>query len=488
MGTSFGKVLQAHAEGAAAAGPAISYPGESLSWIDFEARTAARARRLIALGVKPDDFVGIALPNGIEHHVSSFAAWRAGATPCILPIKLPGSELAQIITLANPRVLIRDGGEPVLGVTQIPPDASDAAVDLPPDLAAAHWKAVASGGSTGRPKLIVDHGAAVLDERLEGIMALVGMPYGGVMLNPGPLFHNAPFLFTNLALLAGTRIVGMGRFDPEEALRLIERERVEWVCMVPTMMHRIWNLPSEVRARYDLSSLRKVVHMAAACPPWLKRAWIEWLGPDRILEVYAGTEGASLLIGGEEWLRKPGSVGKAPPEALSVRDEAGEICPPGTVGEIFFTAEAATRFHYIGAEPRLDAAGRLSLGDLGYLDEDGYLFLSDRRTDLIIRGGANIYPAEVEAALIEHPAIRDAVVLGLPCDEYGARVHAIIERDAEISLDDIENFVRERLTGYKRPTSYEFIDTPLRDEAGKVRRAALREERLEWLSQGIIFN
>jgi len=489
MGASFGEVLKAHAEGGAgAAGPAIAYPGESLSWVEFEARTAARARHLIALGVKPDDFVGIALPNGMEHHVSSFAAWRAGATPCILPTKLPGSELVQIIALANPKVLIREGGETVAGVTQISPDASDAAVDLPSGLAAAHWKAVASGGSTGRPKLIVDHGAAVLDERLEGIMALVGMPHGGVVLNPGPLYHNAPFLFTNLALLAGTRIVGMGRFDPEEALRLIERERVEWVCMVPTMMHRIWNLPAEVKARYDLSSLRKIVHMAAACPPWLKRAWIDWLGADRILEVYAGTEGASLLIGGEEWLSKPGSVGKAAPEAVSVRNEAGELCPPGVIGEIYFNAEAATRFHYNGAEPRLDASGRLSLGDLGYLDEDGYLFLSDRRTDLIIRGGANIYPAEIEAALIQHPAIRDAVVLGLPCEEYGARVHAIIERDAEISLDDIDSFVRERLTGYKRPTSYEFTDSPLRDEAGKVRRAALRDERLEWLSQGIILN
>jgi bile acid-coenzyme A ligase len=254
------------------------------------------------------------------------------------------------------------------------------------------------------------------------------------------------------------------------------------------MMHRIWSLPPEVRARYDLSSLRKVVHLGAPCPPWLKHAWIGWLGPERILEVYAGTEGAAILITGEEWLRKPGSVGKAPPEALSIRDEAGNLCPPGVVGEIFFAPETATRFHYVGADPRLDGAGRMSLGDLGMLDEDGYLFLSDRRTDMILRGGANIYPAEVEAALAEHPAVRDAVVLGLPCDDYGARVHAVVQPGGELPLEEIDAFVRARLAGYKCPESYEMVDAALRDEAGKVRRAALRDERLAWLAEGRAFS
>jgi len=471
----FGAVLQAHAH---SAGPAISYPGETLSWAELDACSAAGARRLIGLGVKPDDFVAIALSNGVEHHVGAFAAWRAGATPCILPKKLPGRELAQIVELAAPRLLIRDGGEPVDGVTQIAPGGDDRAVDLPPDLAAAQWKAVASGGSTGRPKLIVDHAAARYDARLQGLTALARIPRGGVMLNPGPLYHNAPFLFTSLALLAGTRVVGMDRFDAEEALRLIERERVEWVCLVPTMMHRIWSLPPEVRAHYDLSSLRTIVHLGAPCPVWLKRAWIDWLGPERILEVYAGTEGAAILITGEEWLRKPGSVGKAPPGALSVRDEQGNLCSPGVVGEVFFAPETATRFHYIGADPRLDGDGRMSLGDLGYLDEDGYLFLSDRRTDLILRGGANIYPAEIEAVLAEHPDIADAVVLGLPCEEYGARVHAIIQSTKELSAEALDAFARDRLARYKCPQSYEIVSVPLRDEAGKVRRAGLRDERL----------
>jgi bile acid-coenzyme A ligase len=477
MAPSFGSIVKARAAGEAGGAEAIRYPEGVISWSGFEARTAALARRLIDRGVKADDLVALSLPNGLDHHIASFAVWRTGATPCILPAKLPGREFAQLVELAQPRALIWQGREAFDGVIRISPDAGEAPTDLP-DLAAAHWKAVTSGGSTGRPKLIVDHAEARFGERLMGICDLAGMPRGGVMLNPGPLYHNAPFLFTSLALLCGTRVVGMNRFDAEEALRLIESEKVEWVCMVPTMMHRIWSLPAEVRTKYDLSSLRQVLHLAAPCPPWLKRAWIDWLGPERIVEIYAGTEGPSTIITGAEWLRKPGSVGKVPGNAIAILDEMGQACAPGEVGEIFFAAEATGRFRYIGAEPRLDGTGRMSLGDLGYVDEDDYLFLSDRRTDLIIRGGANIYPAEVEAALIEHPAVIDAVVVGLPCDELGARVHAIIRLAGGASIEAIDGFVRARIAGYKCPESYEVSERDLRDEAGKVRRSALRAERL----------
>lgn len=171
------------------------------------------------------------------------------------------------------------------------------------------------------------------------------------------------------------------------------------------------------------------------------------------------------------------------PGTLTVREEDGAECPPNVVGEIFFPAQAGERFHYLGAEVRRDADGRLSLGDLGHIDEAGYLFLSDRRTDLIIRGGANIYPAEVEAALIEYPAVRDAVVIGLPCEEYGSRTHAILELRQDVALEEIDAFLRTRLTGYKCPETYEITDAPLRNEAGKVRRAALREQRLAWIEE-----
>lgn len=479
MAPAFGGVLKARAASDAGGDQAIRYPDGALNWRAFETRTAALAQRLIDHGVKADDLVAVALPNGVDHHIASFAVWRAGATPCVLPAKLPGREFAQLIELARPRLLIGGcGGDTPDAVVRIDADAGNAPVDLADDIAAAHWKAVTSGGSTGRPKLIVDHADARFGDRLAGICDLAGIPRGGVMLNPGPLYHNAPFLFTSLALLCGTRVVGMSRFDAEEALRLIESEKVELVCMVPTMMHRIWGLPAEVRAKYDLSSLRRVLHLAAPCPPWLKRAWIDWLGADRIVEIYAGTEGPSTMITGEEWLRKPGSVGRVSRDAVTILGEAGGLCAPGEVGEIFFAADTVERFHYIGADRRTDEAGRMSLGDLGYLDEDDYLFLSDRRTDLILRGGANIYPAEVEAALIEHPVVIDAVVVGLPCDELGARVHAIVRLAGDIPVEAIDAFVRGRIAGYKCPASYEITEADLRDEAGKVRRSALRAERL----------
>ncbi|MBA2933524.1 AMP-binding protein [Sphingomonas sp. CGMCC 1.13654] len=484
---SFGTVLKARGSSERAGAIALRYADDAISWGELDRRSDARAGQLLALGVAPNELVAISLPNGVAHHIWSFAAWKAGATPCVLPTRLPGHELQQMVDLAAPRILVRATGDAIDGVSVIGADQSAPTVPPPPrGLTADNWKAIGSGGSTGRPKLIVDHGPPRLTARIEGLIRLVEMPSGGVMLNAGPLHHNAGFLFTTLGLLAGSEVVGMERFDPEQWLALVERHRVEWAFLVPTMMHRIWSLPAEVRDRYDLSSLRKIVHMAAACPIWLKQAWIDWLGPERILEGYAGTEGPGTMITGEEWLGKPGSVGRVPPDTISIRNAAGAPCPPGEIGEIFFPPGAADRFHYIGAEMKLDAERRMSLGDLGHIDEDGYLFLADRRSDMIVRGGVNIYPAEIEAVLSEHPAVTGAVVIGLPCDELGHRVHALIEpRPATtVSPEELDAFSRVRLSAYKCPESYEQVADALRDEAGKVRRGALRDERLHWLSIG----
>jgi bile acid-coenzyme A ligase len=489
MDEPFGSVLKR----LAAATPdavALRYGGDSLTWRELDVRSAARAAQLLEAGVIRDDLVAIALSNGTAHHEWTFGAWRAGATPCILPYRLPTTEFVELVSLAAPRVVIGSPGLPSTGVNLImgdaplPPEGRTA--DCPP---ASNWKSVASGGSTGRPKLIVDHGSPCLSARIDHMIDLIGMPRGGIILNAGPLYHNAPFLFCSLALVSGARVVGMERFDPEKWLQLVERERIGWCFLVPTMMHRIWALPREVREAYDLSSLKRIVHMAAACPVWLKRAWIDWLGPERVLEGYAGTEGPGTMIGGVEWLQKPGSVGRVAPDTITVRNADGELCPPGEVGEIFFPAASANRFHYIGATPRLDDAGRMSLGDMGYIDADSYLFLADRRTDLIIRGGANIYPAEVEAALDEHPAVAGSVAIGLPSDEFGQRVHAILEArpGARLAIEDVHIFAAERLAPYKRPESYEIVEMRLRDDAGKVRRGALRDERLEWLRAGKSF-
>jgi bile acid-coenzyme A ligase len=278
----------------------------------------------------------------------------------------------------------------------------------------------------------------------------------------------------------------MPKFDPEDLLRLIDAHAVEWVNLVPTMMSRIARLPEDVRARHDLSSLRTLWHTAAPIPPWLKEFWIDWIGPERIWEMYGGTEGfATTQLNGVEWLAHRGSVGRSQSEIL-IRGEDGQALPAGEVGEIYMRGrgEYKPTYAYRGAESRRLDDGYESFGDYGWLDNDGYLYIADRRTDMILSGGSNIYPAEVEAALMEHPAIETAIVIGLPDDDLGAVPHAILKPEQGVAppgFDELHDFAAARLVRYKVPRSFEFTDEPLRDEAGKVRRSRLRAERLETL-------
>jgi bile acid-coenzyme A ligase len=482
---SIASLIQGHARRKGAA-PAVTYPDGTLSWDELDRRSNRRARLLASLGVAKDNLVAVMLPNGCEFHETVVAIWKVGATPCILPSKLPGREASEILAVAQPAAVVGDIPVAYDGIRIAPGVAldrfEDAAVD---DVIASSWKAVASGGSSGRPKIIVDTMPAAVDSDAP-MHAAMGLPADGAMLNPGPLYHNMPFLFTSLGLMAGSHVVGMSRFDAEECLRLIERHRVEFVAFVPTMMQRILALPEDVRTRYDVSSLKAVWHMSAPCPQWVKRAWIDWLGPEKIFEAYGGTEAGGCWITGQEWLAKPGSVGKVAPGTLRVLRKDGTEAAVGEIGEIHFPAAARARFRYLGAEVDTDAEGGFSIGDLGHIDADGYLFLADRRSDLILRGGANIYPAEVEAVLDEHPLIATSAVIGLPAGDLGERVHAIIQlrEGASLDLASIVAHVEERLSKYKRPSSYEVSATPLRDDAGKVRRSLLKAQRLEWLEAG----
>jgi bile acid-coenzyme A ligase len=344
----------------------------------------------------------------------------------------------------------------------------------------ASFKAPTSGGSTGRPKLIVATQAAVW-EALDGFATLLQIPTGGVHLVTGPLYHNGPFTTSLLALLRGNHLVVMPRFDAASALALIARHRVDWMYAVPTMMHRIWRLPEAERRRADVSSLRVVFHMAAPCAPWLKEAWIEWLGGDRILELYGGTEAQALtVITGGEWLEHRGSVGRPILGEMRVLDADGHELPPGKIGEIWMRRgpDTPASYRYVGARPKSRAGNWESLGDMGWKDDDGYVYLTDRDTDMILVGGANVYPAEVESVLDEHPGVTSSCVIGLPDDEYGNAVHAIVQAVAPLTAAELEDFLRSRLTTYKRPRTYEFVAEPLRGDDGKVRRSALRAQRL----------
>jgi bile acid-coenzyme A ligase len=254
-------------------------------------------------------------------------------------------------------------------------------------------------------------------------------------------------------------------------------------------------LPDEVRNRYDLSSLQIVFHMAAPMPPWLKEKWIEWLGPERIWELYGGTEAqGACVINGVEWLEHRGSVGKILESSkLRIIGEDGNDVPTGETGEIYFLPNdgAGSTYHYLGAEPKRRPDGWESLGDIGRLDADGYLYLGDRLADMILRGGANIYPAEVEAAVSAHPDVRSCVVVGLPDPEFGQRVHAIIEltekADGQAVADGMGDFLADKLSRYKHPESFEIVSVGLRDDSGKVRRTLLRDERAAWLKENRAF-
>jgi bile acid-coenzyme A ligase len=275
----------------------------------------------------------------------------------------------------------------------------------------------------------------------------------------------------------------MTRFDASLALALIEQHRVDWVLFVPTMMQRIWRLPEEERLRFDLSSLRRVMCTGAPSPAWLKRAWIGWIGPEKIYEAYGGTERiAGTLTSGTEWLERPGSVGRPTGgRRFRILRPDGSECAAGEVGEVFMLPPGGqgSTYRYVGAEPTAAAGGWESLGDMGYLDEEGYLYLVDRKADMILVGGANVYPAEVEAALDAHPAVRSSAVIGLPDEDLGSRIHAIVDAPLPVSEEALREHLAKHLVHYKVPKSFEFVSEPLRDDAGKVRRSALRAARLD---------
>lgn len=469
---------------------AVRQGDEQLTWSALEARSTQRAHAFSRLGVRSGDFVAVGLPRGLEFFETTFAVWKLGATVAPVPNRLPVGEAGELLARLKPALLVggdRDWGEwPRFAAGADVSGEPVTAIDAP---IARHWAAIPSGGSTGRPKWVVQH-----------MLAVTGVPYrvpaglasGQRILNPGaPLYHAAPFLITHWGLFQGCEVVSMATFDAEAVLREVQTHRITWLYLVPTMMHRIWALPPEVRRAYDLSSLEFVVHTAAPIPPWLKQAWIDWLGPEKLIEHYGGSENfGGVTISGADWLAHKGSVGRADPNLVRILDANRNAVGPDTVGEVHFRAPdgPGSTFHYIGAEPRRTPEGWESFGDFGHLDKDGYLFLADRREDMIIRAGANIFPAEIEAALLAHPDVKSCAVIGLPDDDLGQRIHAIVELEAHADIqafaDAADAFLQDRLIRQKHPASFEAVQEPLRDAAGKVRRSGLAAERLQWRAAG----
>lgn len=355
-----------------------------------------------------------------------------------------------------------------------------------------------TSGTTGFPKgvrsALTNTGApAELLELIAGSFNdMLGIPAGGVTLLDGPAYHSAQWVFSVFPLLAGSTVVMRHGFDPARTLGLIDEHGVTNVHLVPTQFSRMLQLPEEVRSRFDGSSLEVVFHGAAPCPLPVKRQMLEWWGPV-VSEYYGGTEGGFLtLISGEDWLRKPGSIGT--PTAmveLAVLDDDGRGCPPGTDGQIWFRSRTGNDFEYHGDPDKTAGAHREggwgTLGDVGHFDDDGFLYLSDRRIDMIISGGVNVYPAEIESVLVGHPGVADVAVFGVPDDEMGESVAAAIEvspgyEAGEALSAQLRDHAREHLAAYKVPRLIEYRDALPRTATGKLLKRELRDPH--WAGTG----
>ncbi|MCV7409994.1 AMP-dependent synthetase [Mycobacterium florentinum] len=463
--------------------PAVTCDGLTITRGELDSSTNRLARAYAERGVGVGDYVTMVLPNSIEWIQAAVACWKLGAVPQPLSARLPAAELAGLVELRPPALLVgRDHPEIPSVPAGFTPDAtlSDAAL---PEAVSPVWKAMGSGGSTGRPKLIESGG----DSR---IPAAVGYPLGAqpgdTTLVPIPLSHNTGFTTATIALLMRHHLVVMSRFDPHGFLRLITDHRVTFLTTVPTIMQRALPVYHADPGAYDLSSLRRFWHMGAPCPPAIKEAWINLVGPEVVWELYGGTELQALtFISGDQWLTHRGSVGVVVAGEMQVLDDDGNPCPPGVVGEIYMRPSpgSAPTYRYVGATAK-SRDGWDSLGDLGYFDADGFLYLSDRRVDMFTVGGRNVYPAEIESALSAHPEVLSCLVVGVPdpnAGDLGQVPYALVQTIDGSALDavGVQEFLRANIAGYKVPPSpdfVEFVDAPLRDDAGKARRSAVRAE------------
>lgn len=353
-----------------------------------------------------------------------------------------------------------------------------------------------TSGTTGKPKGVKRQ--PFTPEQLAAVSAMLGRSYGFHLVSDptqvvtatvGPMYHSAPNNHGMFCFRAGASIVVTPRFDPEGLLQTIERERITHLNMVPIMFSRLLKLPEEIRRRYDLTSLRFVAHAAAPCPPDTKRAMIEWWGPV-IYEYYGSTEmGNVTFCTSEEWLARPGTVGRAMPGAeVQILDEQGNPLAHGEVGEIAGRYDGAPDFTYNNDDEKrrsVDRAGLTAPGDVGYLDEDGYLFICDRKADMVISGGVNIYPAEIEAVLHDMPAVADCAVFGIPDDEYGESLCAVIQPrpgHEDLTAEEVRAFLRTRVAGYKVPKRVSFSACLPREDSGKIFKRKLREQY--WAAAG----
>ncbi len=488
-------------------------------------RVARAASAFASMGIGRGDGVGLMLRNDFAFFEAGMAAGMLGAYSVPVNWHFTADEAGYIIRDSGVKAVIVHTDLLDIALKATPQGVPVLAVDTPPEIAAAFqlsaadcemragvkvWDAwiesfpphapsiqdppgaiIYTSGTTGRPKGVKRNpptpAQALASTKqlarafgLENVL-VHGKPERIVTVVTGPMYHSAPNAYGAICVRAGAAVILQPRFEPEELLQLIERHRVTHLHMVPTMFVRLLKLPEDVRRKYDVSSLKFVVHAAAPCPPDVKRGMIEWWGPV-INEYYGATEtGAVVFCSAKEWLSHPGTVGRAQPDVkLVIVDDAGKECPAGQAGDVYVRLTTGVDFTYHNDDEKRRKAerdGLISVGDIGYVDKDGFLFLCDRRNHMVISGGVNIYPAEIEAEILKIPGVADCAVFGIPDAEFGEALCAVVQAQpgAPVSEGDVKGYLRDHLAKYKVPKVVEFRAELPREDSGKIFKRKLRD-------------
>ncbi|MEH6550188.1 MAG: acyl-CoA synthetase [Pseudomonadales bacterium] len=463
-----------------------------------------------SMGLQVGDTVAIIMPNCKEFLVTYLACAQAGFYLVPINWHLAGPEVAYILAdseakafishekvAATAKTAVAEAGFPIDrafsigaidGFTPLSEFLAKQVDSMPDDMTCGAVMNYTSG-TTGRPKG-VKRALAGIDPNIMGeLYASFLMMFGiqahdnNVHFTGSPLYHTAVLVWAGNSLHLGHSIVLVEKWDAEDMLRLIDKYQVTTSHMVPTQFVRALKLPQETRDKYDCSSTRHMIHAAAPCPPEIKKSMIEWWGPS-IYEYYAATEGGGTLVTPQEWLQYPGTVGKAWPGAeIKIFDDEGQELPVGETGTVYMLLQDAQKFEYKGDKAKTDKerlGNYFTVGDVGYLNEEGYLFLCDRKIDMIISGGANIYPAEIESELILHPSVADCTVFGIPNEDWGEEIKAVVQTVAGVDSDealsaDIMSFLERRIARMKLPRTIDYMAELPRDENGKLYKRRLKD-------------
>jgi long-chain acyl-CoA synthetase len=489
--------------------PALVDELGSTSWLELDERVNRLIHVLRAHGVQPGERIALLSGNRREVYEVFLATAHTGVLVVPLNWHFAPDEVAYVVENSGAKVLVVDPeiATSVVGVT-VPTlafestyeEALAAASDDEPADQSMGSVMFYTSGTTGRPKGVTNSAFPIgvppeVYELIAAGMVNIGFPAKGRTLLCGPAYHSAQWAFSFFPLIGGSSVVSQRRFVPEDALDLIDRHSITNVHLVPTQFVRLLRVEEACRRAFSGSSLSMVLHGAAPCSPVVKRQMIDWWGP-KITEYYGGTEGGVVsVITADEWVGRPGSVGKPMANmTLRIVTDDGRDAAVGESGVIHIRNATGTDFEYLGEPEKTAQAhtldGHFTLGDIGYLDTDGYLYLSDRKIDMIISGGVNIYPAEVEGVLAAHPSVVDAAVFGVPNDEFGEEVKAAVQLapgfvwSASLATE-LTAFLRERLAGYKVPKSWDVVEVMPRSEAGKLLKRQLRAPYWEGTGRSI---